>query len=449
MGYSPSITPDRSTMASYSPKGAGNRSPGIPTGGGPPGAEPGTQAYWDWYSKHFNQDQFSPGGTLSEILGLGQQAGGFKDPMGALGKTPANMWAVGRRSYGQGLSNLGRAGFAPGTQPNVTAPNVGITPVNYGTLDEAIKRGSSLGQTAAGMIPNQPVRSIGEASSQIGAVTPGANALMGAVTPALNSMAADAAAGKGLMGIPSSEVAKMQGQNVAEANAAQEASLRALGVDASAAGTYGQPNYDSQVASEYASQYAPALISAVQQPENESYQLGAQNLNALTGAVSGVEVPLTKMAAGINEQDLANQLQAGTARADVYGKLAGQGLNVGGDLAGNELKTGQSAQNLQAQLGLDAQTQNLDAWLKQFDTLAGPAFQAPWQGYNAAQGAIGNKNQLTMDLVKQALQEAGSLRNLHNQRKQQNWQNTIGLIGGISGGLGNLFPKGIPGLGGG
>lgn len=405
----------------------------------PPGAVPGTKEYWDWYSKTFNQDQFSPGGTMSEILSLGDMVGGFYDPMSVFGNTPANMWDVGKSAMDFGTNTLGGYGLAPGTAPTVHNPGIERVPLNWNTVNYGVSLGRDLGHEAAGYIPDQGVRGISDVTNEILNATPGAASTLGAADAVSKQIQADAEAGYGLMGIPMSQVENMQAQNIAEVNLAQEEALRQLGIDASANGTYGQGNYDAAVASEFGNQYAPARISAIQDPLEMSYKLGPDVMNAATGAVSRVGVPISELGTKANLEDLQRQLQGGIARSDVFGRLAGQGLNVGGDLAANEQRVGQGAATDAAQLDFQSQMANLDSWLKQFGTMAPIAYGAPWKGQAAVSGAGNDRNQLTLDLIRQALGESESLRNLHFKRQEANKDNVAGWVGAGTELLGNLL----------
>lgn len=433
----------------------GDYGTGMPTP--PPGAVPGTQEYWDWYSSTFNQDQFSPGGIMSEILSLGEMVGGFYDPMSVFGNTPANMWDVGKSAMDFGTNTLGGYGLAPGTAPTVHNPGIERVPLNWNTVNYGVSLGRDLGHEAAGYIPDQGVRGISDVTNEILNATPGAASTLGAADAVSKQIQADAEAGYGLMGIPMSQVENMQAQNIAEVNLAQEEALRQLGIDASANGTYGQGNYDAAVASQFGNEYAPARIKAIQDPLEMSYKLGPDVLNAATGAVSKIGVPISELGTKVNLEDLQRQLQGGIARSDVFGRLAGQGLNVGGDLAASEQRVGQGAATDAAQLDLQSQGMNLESWLKQFGTMAPIAYGAPWKGYDAVRGAGNDRNQLTLDLIRQAMGESDKLRQLHTDRKAQELQESLGLFGGVAGGLGQFvgggglgdFAGGLRGTGGG
>ena len=429
---SPIGLPPANKMPTTSDYGTGMPKP-------PPGAVPGTQEYWDWYSSTFNQDQFSPGGTLSEILSLGDMAGGFYEPMSVFGNTPANMWDVGKSAMDFGTNTLGGYGLAPGTAPTVKNPGIERVPLNWNTVNYGVSLGRDLGHEAASYIPDQGVRGISDVTNEILAATPGASSTLGAADAVSKQIQADAEAGYGLMGIPMSQVENMQAQNIAEVNLAQEEALRQLGIDAAASGTYGQGNYDAAVASEFGNQYAPARISAIQDPLEMSYKLGPDVLNAATGAVSRIGVPISELGTKVNLEDLQRQLQGGIARSDVFGRLAGQGLNVGGDLAANEQRIGQGAATDAAQLDLQSQGMNLESWLKQFGTMAPIAYGAPWKGYDAVRGAGNDRNDLTMDLIKSALGESESLRNLHFKRQEANKDNVAGWVGAGAELAGNLL----------
>lgn len=406
----------------------------------PPGAVPGTQEWWDWYSKTFNQDQFSPGGVMTQIQQLGAMNGGFFDPMSVFGNTPANMWDVGKGAMDFGTNTLGGYGLAPGTAPNVTNPGIERVPLNWNTVNYGVSLGRDLGHEAASYIPDQGVRGIGDVTDEILASTPGASSTLGAADAVSKQIQADAEAGYGLMGIPMSQVETMQGQNIAQVNLAQEEALRQLGIDAAASGTYGQGNYDAAVASQFGNEYAPARIDAIQDPLEMSYKLGPDVLNAATGAVSKIGVPISELGTKVNLEDLQRQLQGGIARSDVFGRLAGQGLNVGGDLAANEQRVGQGAATDAAQLDFQSQTANLDSWLKQFGTMAPIAYGAPWKGQQAVSGAGNDSNDLNLALIKMAMGEASDLRNLHFKRQEANKDNVAGWVGAGTNLLGNILP---------
>ena len=409
----------------------------------PAGATPGTQQWNEWYKSTF-PDSFNPGGVMTEIMQLGNMVGGFYDPMSVFGNTPANMWDVGKSAMDFGTNTLGGYGLAPGTAPTVHNPGIERVPLNWNTVNYGVSLGRDLGHEAAGYIPDQGVRGISDVTNEILNATPGAASTLGAADAVSKQIQADAEAGYGLMGIPMSQVENMQAQNIAEVNLAQEEALRHLGIDAAATGTYGQGNYDAAVASEFGNQYAPARISAIQDPLEMSYKLGPDVMNAATGAVSRVGVPISELGTKANLEDLQRQLQGGIARSDVFGRLAGQGLNVGGDLAANEQRVGQGAATDAAQLDFQSQMANLDSWLKQFGTMAPIAYGAPWKGQAAVSGAGNDRNQLTLDLIRQAMGEGDKLRQFHLDRQAQQLGSTLGVVGGIGNLVGNL----IPGLGG-
>ena len=424
----------------------------------PGGALPGSKDYWDWYTHKFNQDQFSPGGTMSEIMSLANMVGGIRDPMGSFGnmKNPT-MWNVGNRAMASGMGWLNRSGVGIGQQPVLGKTNVERTPLNWDTYGKIAGSGADLGREAAGMIPDQGVRSVQDLSKTLHDVSPGVSAVVDAATPALQQIEADAAAGNGLMGIPMSAVEKMQGQNIAQANLAEQAMLDQLGISSAAAGTGGQGAADQAIATQMGTSYAPARIAAMQDPLELSYKLGPDVMNALSNSIARTEVPLTELAGNMNLNDLQRQMQGKIAGANVFGDLAGRGIQAGANLMGDEQKVGQSAANLQGELDFKTGDANLDAWLKQQSLLAPYAFGSPWKGYDAVSGSINDRNKNTMDLIKMALGESDKLRQLHVDRKAQELQESLGMIGGISGSIGNLigggglgdFAGGLMGTGGG
>lgn len=407
----------------------------------PGGAVPGSKDYWDWYTHKFNQDQFSPGGTMSEIMSLANMVGGIRDPMGAFGnvKNPT-MFNIGNRAMASGMGWLNRSGVGIGQQPVLGKTSVERVPLNWSTYDKIAGSGANLGREAAGMIPDQGVRSVQDLSKTLHDVSPGVSAVVDAATPALQQIEADAAAGNGLMGIPMSAVEKMQGQNIAQANLAEQAMLDQLGISSAAAGTGGQGAADQAIAAQMGTSFAPARIQAMQDPMELSYKLGPDVMNALSNSIARTEVPLTELAGNMNLNDLQRQMQGKIAGANVFGDLAGRGIQAGANLMGDEQKVGQSAANLQGELDFKTGDANLDAWLKQQSLLAPYAFGSPWKGYDAVSGSINDRNNNTLDLIKMALGEAGSLRNMHFQREQANRANNWGIANSVLTGIGNAFP---------
>lgn len=414
-----------------------------PSAGGyptpPQGATPGTPAWQDWFKDTFSEE-LNPGAVMSQILQLGDMVGGFHNPYSVLGKMPANMWALGNRATKAGMGVLDKAGVGIGSQPLLTSPKVGVASPNFDTFNTVAGYGSNLGREAAGYIQDQPVRSITQLQNEIFGATPGAQNVVNAANPVLDSIAADAEAGYGLMGIPMSQVETMQAQNIAQANLAQDASLSALSSDLADAGTYGSGAGARAVNNEFATAYAPARIDAMQDPLELAYKLGPDVLNAASGAIAKTSIPLTELATSANLSDLDRQLKAGLGRADVFGELSRAGIGAASDLTGTQLKTNQSAYGDQAQLDYQTEAANLDAWLKQQGLLAGPAFNNPWKGFDAARGVGNDQNDLAMNLIKMALGEAGSLRDYHQKRQKNSWNQVSDIIGGVTGLAGNLMP---------
>jgi hypothetical protein len=171
-----------------------------------------------------------------------------------------------------------------------------------------------------------------------------------------------------------------------------------------------------------------------------SYKLGPVVMNALSNSIAKTEVPLTELAGNMNLNDLQRQMQGKIAGANVFGDLAGRGIQAGANLMGDEQKVGQSAANLQGELDFKTGDANLDAWLKQQSLLAPYAFGSPWKGYEAVSGSINDRNNNTMDLIKMALGESESLRNLHFKRQEANRANNWGIANSVLTGIGNAFP---------
>jgi hypothetical protein len=290
------------------------------------------------------------------------------------------------------------------------------------------------------MIPDQGVRSVQDLSKTLHDVSPGVSAVVDAATPALQQIEADAAAGNGLMGIPMSAVQTMQGQGIAQANLAEQAMLDQLGISSAAAGTGGQGAADQAIATQMGTSYAPARIQAMQDPMELSYKLGPDVMNALSNSIAKTEVPLTELAGNMNLNDLQRQMQGKIAGANVFGDLAGRGIQAGANLMGDEQKVGQSAANLQGELDFKTGDANLDAWLKQQSLLAPYAFGSPWKGYDAVSGSINDRNNNTMDLIRMALGESKDLRDLHFKRSQANKNNVAGWVGAGTNLLGNILP---------
>lgn len=414
-----------------------------PSAGGyptpPPGATPGTPEWEKWLKGTF-QEELNPGSVMSEILQLGNMVGGFHNPYSVLGKTPANMWALGNRATKAGMGVLDKAGVGIGSQPLLTSPKVGMASPNFDTFNTVAGYGANLGREAAGYIPDQPVRGITQLQNEIFGATPGAQNVVDAANPVLAGIQADAEAGYGLMGIPMSQVENMQAQNIAQANLAQDASLSALSSDLADAGIYGSGAGARAVNNEFATAYAPARISAMQDPLELAYKLGPDVLNAASGAISKTSIPLTELATSANLSDLDRKLKAGLGRSDVFGELARSGIGAASDLTGTQLKANQSAYGDQAQLDFQTEAANLDAWLKQQGLLANPAFNNPWKGFDAARGIGNDQNDLAMNLIKMALGEAGSLRGYHQQRQKNQWDQISDIIGGVTGLAGNVIP---------
>ena len=411
-----------------------------PSAGGyptpPPGATPGTPEWEKWLKGTF-QEELNPGSVMSEILQLGNMVGGFHNPYSVLGKTPANMWALGNRATKAGMGVLDKAGVGIGSQPLLTSPKVGMASPNFDTFNTVAGYGANLGREAAGYIPDQPVRGITQLQNEIFGATPGAQNVVDAANPVLAGIQADAEAGYGLMGIPMSQVENMQAQNIAQANLAQDAALSSLSSDLADAGTYGSGAGARAINNEFATAYAPARISAMQDPLELAYKLGPDVLNAASGAISKTSIPLTELATSANLSDLDRQLKAGLGRSDVFGELARAGIGAASDLTGTQLKANQSAYGDQAQLDFQTEAANLDAWLKQQGLLANPAFNNPWKGFDAARGIGNDQNDLAMNLIKTALGEAGSLRGYHQKRQKNQWDQMSSIIGAVTGGLGN------------
>lgn len=403
-----------------------------PTMGLPPGISPGTPA-WNQWLKDQGIDKRDPMNYFGYINRMAEMMGGFYNPNSAWGPGgPKDYHSTGNDLWNAGKSRLDEMGLL---NPNIrdvhyNGPNVSgaFNPV-FGTVTGA---GDQYGMKAAGMIRDQPVRSMGQYSSELNAISPYTQKALGAAGTELDRMQSDMEAGYGMIGIPKEMIDQLGAWGLESVATNQRNTVNQMNDQLAAAGLTGQGGADQALAAEIGGYLAPATVSAIQDPWEKAYELGQSEFNSLTGAVSKLETPLTEMAFQGNQSDLERSLKGDIARSNVYGDIMGRSIQSGANAAGDITK---------ADMGYDLEAQkanqgaDLDTWSTLLRTMAPNAFGADTDAFNMLMKSGGMSNDLVMQVIQEALGQHRAAEGNHIKDESSGGNSqTLPLIGDAVGG---------------
>lgn len=342
---------------------------------------------------------YGPNFNIPWMMEIINSLGGFYDPSTAFGNYQNFTGPeLGQAMFNKGLSNFNLTDIGGPDLLNPFIRDAGAPAVDLGTIGQVMDMFAGVGREAAGMIPAQEVTDLAGWNQQLRDATPfwnGQGGVLDTIQPVMDTFRQDAEAGYGALGIPSEQIAMLQEAGIRQAGAAEQAMGRMMDDRFNMSGQLGQGAQMSALMNEAYPALADLRYQAATQPWLQSYELG-QGLMSQFNDVGQTDQAFAQMAQGGTLADLQRQLDAGVARANVFGELAGQGGAVGANVAMSDADNALRA-------SMANQSTDLGQYQSLLSQVAPQAFSAPWMGINAQQQAGQYQNQLNMGMLEQAI----------------------------------------------